>query len=358
MKKYAIFLPQFHVIKENNDWWGNGFTEWSNVKKALPIYKEHKQPIEPLNNNYYDLLDKNTVTWQTKLLNDYSLDGFIYYHYYFKGRKLLEKPAENLLKWKEISQNFFFCWANHTWKKTWNGEQTILVEQEYGNINDWEAHFKYLLPFFKDDRYEKKDNKPLFMLFDCCFEEKDEIMTYFDKRCREEGFNGIYVIETVKDLSSKSATKMPYEKIAFIREPSVSLAKYSSSYPYRFEYVLKKCTGLALKYFNNNIGFRLRKVYSGEKLYRIMINQNKDIKNNIYGVFFFWDNTSRHKDKGYVITSPKKEQFFKYMETIKNSEYVFFNAWNEWCEGMILEPTRTDKYKYLEWIKEWSELNG
>lgn len=119
---------------------GKGFTEWTNVKKARPLFKGHIQPIHPLNNNYYNLMDKGTVEWQTQLMKKYGLTGMIYYHYYFCGKKLLEKPAENLLKWKDIEQPFFFCWANHSWRKTWNGTSELLVEQTYGNEKEWEEH--------------------------------------------------------------------------------------------------------------------------------------------------------------------------------------------------------------------------
>ena len=132
MKKFAFFLPQFHEIPENDKWWGKGFTEWTNVKNARSLFKGHVQPKHPLNDNYYNLLDKSTVEWQTKLMNQYGIDGFIYYHYYFTGKLLLEKPAENLLKWKDIPQNFFFCWANHTWNRSWEGKTDILLEQKYG----------------------------------------------------------------------------------------------------------------------------------------------------------------------------------------------------------------------------------
>ena len=181
MKKFAFFLPQFHEIPENDEWWGKGFTEWTNVKDAKPLYKGHQQPKHPMNNNYYNLLHKNVVEWQTELMNKSGLDGFIYYHYYFTGKKLLEKPAENLLKWKDIPQRFFFCWANHTWNRSWEGKKTILLEQTYGTKDDWEKHFQYLLPLFKDDRYEKRDNKPLLMIFISQFNEKNNMFQYFDK---------------------------------------------------------------------------------------------------------------------------------------------------------------------------------
>ena len=147
MKQFAFYLPQFHRIPENDEWWGSGFTEWRNVKNATPLFKGHMQPKVPLDNNYYNLLNKKTVVEQTALLHKYGLSGLIYYHYYFNGKTLLEKPAENLLSWTDISQPFFFCWANHTWYRSWEGSKEVLIEQTYGTESDWEKHFEYLLPF-------------------------------------------------------------------------------------------------------------------------------------------------------------------------------------------------------------------
>lgn len=351
MRIFSFFLPQFHEIPENDKWWGKGFTEWTNVKAARPIFNGQDQPKIPLNNKYYNLLDKDTVIWQTNLMKKYGIDGFIYYHYYFNGKMLLEKPAENLLKWKEINQPFFFCWANHSWSRSWQGSKTILMPMEYGNKDDWEKHFKYLLNFFKDSRYEKKDNMPLFMLFNTDFSEKNEMMSYFDSRCKDEGFNGLYLIETcfVKEVYDKKLQEItpPCKKI-FTREPDISkmLTYQSKKYTFfRFNYRMHK-------YLNKIIGFSKYKirVFSGEDVYQNMINMSVDYDKTIRGCFFEWDNTPRHKERGYVITSPKYETFKKFYDLNVNQDYLFINAWNEWCEGMILEPTEKDKYKYLEWI--------
>ena len=227
MKIISFYLPQFHEIEENNKWWGKGFTEWINVKKGKKLFKNHFQPFMPLNNNYYNLLDKETVEWQTELAEKYRVYGFCYYHYWFEGKKILEKPAENLLKWRDINQKFCFCWANHSWKKTWNGLNEILIEQTYGNKDKWKEHFNYLLQFFKDERYIKIDNKPVFMIFQPeNIERLDEIIDFFNVECIKNNFNGIYIIESKNGLknlefiSSKSSAKV-------LREPSCSLSKRS-----------------------------------------------------------------------------------------------------------------------------------
>lgn len=346
IRKFAFFLPQFHEIKENNEWWGNGFTEWVNVKNAKPLFKNHLQPKIPID-GYYNLLDKETVISQTNLMNKYCIDGLIYYHYYFKGRKLLEKPAENLLKWKDINQHFFFCWANHSWKKTWNGTNKMLMEQEYGDENDWENHFNYLLDFFKDNRYEKIDNKPVLMIYNPNYPILKEIFNFFNKKCIENGFNGIIIINSNNNYIKDDYN---YESYTFFREPTYCTSLYLNHNPIR---VINR-----VKRFLSEHGVNVIRRYNGNKLINIACKKMIKSEKIIHGLFFEWDNTPRHSYRGYIISPISKESFIKYMNLIKDEKYVFINAWNEWSEGMMLEGTNENGYKYLEWIKEWSNDNN
>ena len=151
IKIISMYLPQFHRVKENDEWWGEGFTEWTAAKQAHPLFENHYQPHIPLNQNYYDLLDKKTMQWQADLMKKYGIDGQCIYHYWFKnGRQILERPAENLLHWTDIDMPFFFCWANESWARTWShlrnrtpwstelepkqkaGDNGVLLEQQYG----------------------------------------------------------------------------------------------------------------------------------------------------------------------------------------------------------------------------------
>ena len=368
MKIFSFFLPQFHEIPENNEWWGHGFTEWTNVKTAKPYFRGHTQPKYPLNFDYYNLLNKKVVKAQTTLMTQYGLQGMIYYHYYFKGKLLLEKPAKNLLHWQDINQPFFFCWANHDWNRSWECRREILLKQEYGDIDDWEEHFQYLLPFFKDERYEKKNNMPLFMIFKTNFREKLDIFLYFDKRCRDYGFDGIYLIETfgVDHYEKKFGEKYIENDFAlfkkacscvtkdiYIREPNSSTSAYSHSLK---KDLLKKVYMKIRRFVGNLLDKPFLYVLDGNKIYTKMIECSTKLP-GIHGLFFEWDNTPRHKKRGYVITPPRKQLFFEYMDKIKNEEYLFVNAWNEWAEGMMLEPTEEHGYKYLEWIREWRVQN-
>ena len=160
MKIISFYLPQFHSIPENDKWWGKGFTEWVNVKKAKPLFNGHNQPHIPLNYNYYNLLDKKTLEWQVNLANKYGVYGFCFYHYWFNGKKLLEKPVEDFLNRKELNIHFCLCWANESWTNTWaNGNSKIIMEQKYGTKKDWKMHYEYLSTFFKDKRYISNNNK-------------------------------------------------------------------------------------------------------------------------------------------------------------------------------------------------------
>ena len=356
MKKYAFFLPQFHSIKENDEWWGEGFTEWVNVKKAKKLYENHVQPITPLDNNYYCLLDKNTVEWQTSLMKKYCIDGLIYYHYYFCGDLLLEKPAENLLKWKDIDQPFFFCWANHSWYRSWNGTKELLKQQTYGGQEDWEKHFQYLIKFFSDSRYIKVNNRPIFVIYNPDFIEKNDMVEFLNRRCIDYGFDGVYIVETISDIHkfvNHSNDNPKLKREYFFREPSLALSLLNDKRSFG-EKVKRKLKRHFVKVFKNI----KPDIFDADDLYTIMLKNESVYCNCIRGAFFSWDNTPRHANRGYVINEVSKEKFFEYMNSIKETDMLFINAWNEWCEGMILEPTINNKYKYLEWIKEWSETNG
>lgn len=354
MKIFAIYLPQFHEIEENNNWWGKGFTEWTHVKAAKPLFDGHDQPRIPKNNYYYNLMDKETVLWQTELAKKYGIEGFAYYHYYFSGKLIMEKPAENFLKWKDIDHKFFFCWANHTWVQGKGANRKILIEQTYGDIEDWEKHYAYLLQFFKDERYEKIDNKPLLMIYVNQFDKKKEMLSYFEKRCIEEGFNGIYIIETYTGRTDKRSKKQFTEtlteqsEMVYYREPNVSIMTYYHRHPLT-RLLHKMMREKNIPYLSNKVA-----VIEGSDLYKLMLKMEyPSIKSRkvAHGIFFEWDNTPRHKRRGYIVKPPERKLFNSYLERIQSDEYVFINAWNEWAEGMMLEPSESLGSKYLNWLE-------
>ena len=362
LKFYALYLPQFHQIPENDEWWGEGFTEWTNVKSAKSQSKIKKYLRTPKNNFYYDLMNKDTVLWQSELMKNYGVDGLVYYHYYFKGKLLLQKPAENILKWKDINQNFFFCWANHDWNRSWDGTRELLVRQEYGEKDDWEKHFQYLLPFFKDDRYSKVDNKPMFMVFKSDIPKKEEMFIYFEKRCKECGFNGLYLIETFWSAHKNIDWENDYQifkkqcssvtERIFLREFSTSQQIYFYS---RKRDLLNKIYRKLRRMIGEMTGEKYICKYNGNKFVSIMEKEEAVDGMAMRGLCFEWNNTPRHKERGTIVSAPSKDRIMHYLDSIKNSDYVIINAWNEWAEGMILEPTEETGYRYLEWIREWKK---
>ena len=210
IKALAIYLPQFHEVKENNEWWGRGFTEWTAVKSNEPYFENQRQPRVPYGENYYDLMNKETFEHQAELIKKYGIYGFCFYHYYFKdNKKILEKPVEKLLEWQDINIPFCFNWASESWVRSWSkiygnvwGEKCenkdikigkeILLQEYYGEEEAWKEHFNYLLPFFKDRRYIKKDGKPVFIFYNAnriiCL---SEMIEYWNKLAIENGFEGM-----------------------------------------------------------------------------------------------------------------------------------------------------------------------
>jgi hypothetical protein len=358
IKILAYFLPQFHAIPENDEWWGKGFTEWTNVKGENNV----SENLQPLDNNYYNLLDEKTMLWQTKLAEQYGVYGFVYYHYYFCGKKLLEKPAENLLNNKNINQKFCFCWANHSWNRSWNGSRELLQKQEYGNEKEWYEHFNYLLPFFKNERYIKIGSKPLFIIFENNFKEKEAIYKFFNKCAHENGLEGVFFAESLHS-EKQIAYISDSTDIVIIREPMFSSIFHKSNLLIKsFLKVKNKIRRGLLKIFKSE--FLLLK-YNGNKVAKRIVRNScnfcKDMRNRgvkcYLGAFSNWDNTSRHGLRGYKITPVSNRNYIWYLTELKkiaeqeNMEFIFFNAWNEWAEGMILEPDTRNGYRFLEGIK-------
>ena len=198
MKIIPLYLPQFHTIPENDEWWGKGFTEWVNVRDAKPLFEGHNQPRVPLNNNYYDLSDIETLKWQCRIAKEYGIYGFCMYHYWFNGHLLLEKPMEMLLAHPEIDIKYCISWANHDWTDAWkasNRQPKVLIAHNFDDEKDWVDHFNYLLPFFKDPRYMTENNKPLMVIYiPNIIRKLKKMLDVWSQMARDNGFDGLTFI--------------------------------------------------------------------------------------------------------------------------------------------------------------------
>lgn len=354
-KVIAFYLPQFHTIPENDLWWGKGFTDWVNVKTAKPLFKEHIQPRIPLNHNYYDLSSPETLHWQADLARKYNVYGFCFYHYWFNGKLLLEKPAELLLKNRDITAHYCFSWANEPWARTWDGKgHQILMPQEYGSKEDWEKHFDYLLPFFMDSRYIKEDNCPMFLIYkSASIPCAAEMMNYWNSLAQKAGFNGIHFVETLRDGKCDSRLLPFKNRVEF--EP-VRTNMQQPFFVLNYKRLRRKFVALADRLFHLNIPYN--KPFSFSEVARNSLKIKSPV-GTYGGVFMGWDNTPRRNLASTIVLPPTKQEFYDYIKakikqtkTVYKTDYIFVNAWNEWAEGTMLEPEEHVGYMYLDVIKE------
>lgn len=351
MKKIiTMYLPQFHEIEENNQWWEPGFTEWTNLKRSKPLFKNHNQPRVPLNKNYYDLTDISVMKDQAELAKKYNVYGWCFYHYWFEGRQIMEKPVNRFLE-SDIDMNYCFSWANHTWTKApGKRDEKILLKQTYGNKDDWEKHFKYLEPFFLDDRYIKVGNKPMLVIYDVlnidCFLEMKEC---WDEMAKAIGFDGIHYVGTLKYAKDLRIADEGLVDAVFEYQPTFGLRR-EKKLDYGFWYHLKYTT-IGLKYLKRVTKFNY------DRCWRTIIRKSAVGLTDLpvyVGAFNDWDTTARWSHKGNVMVGATPEKFEKYLkiQCEKNDEeYVFLTAWNEWSEGAYIEPDEKNGYGYLEAVQ-------
>lgn len=354
MKFFAYYLPQFHPTPENDLWWGKGFTEWTNVTKAKKLFFGHQQPKLPADLGFYDLRVPQVMEEQAKLAKSHGVDGFVFYHYWFGNEKvMLDKPLQQFLKNPKVDIQFCICWANESWKGTWHGAgNRLLIEQKYLGEADYKAHFNYLLPFFKDSRSLKIEDKPVFQVYvPESIPDLELFVSTFNKEAKNSGIPGIYWIAV------KSSTKWNAINSGFDGIINPNLTQINS-------YLTKSISGFFLRYgLNNPIVrrvFRLPKTMFFHSIRACLEDFKED-----YGVDFFplaipnWDNTPRTKNLGTVYLQTNPRAFGEHLKVClkqarKNSiarQIVFIKSWNEWAEGNILEPDKKYGKGFLTIIK-------
>jgi lipopolysaccharide biosynthesis protein len=353
IRPIAIYLPQYHPIPENDLWWGKGFTEWNNVVKSSPRFKGHYQPHLPSDLGFYDLRLSDIREEQASLAKEYGIYGFCYYHYWFNGKRLLNKPLDAIIESGKPDFPFCISWANEDWTRSWDGQSgQILMHQEY-SVDDDVAHMEFLCrKFFKDKRYIKIDGKPLFIVYRV-FNFPDPIKTANIWRdvARREGIGEIYLCAT----QSMGRQINPYN-IGF--DAAMQFEPDFSALPKRSPGNFQQRLFNKLRIKKNP--YSLDYVYKYEDFIDIAIAKKSPSYKCYPGITPSWDNAARRKTNALILHHSTPELYGKWLESIlknfkpysKDENFIFINAWNEWAEGNHLEPCEKWGLKYLEKTKE------
>ena len=374
IRPIAIYLPQFHPIPENDQWWGKGFTEWTNVTKAKPLFKGHHQPHLPADLGFYDLRLPDVRAAQAALAAEHGIYGFCYYHYWFNGKRILERPFQEVFECGEPALPFMLCWANENWSRRWDGsEAEILIKQIHSDEDDL-AHIQSLIPYFKDERYIKVDGKPVFAIYKSFLlpEVANTIKIWRTEAlkhgielylCRFESF-GNYGKEYVDKGFDAAIEFQPFSKIL---DGYINLVRPPVPPPGLLKRGVRKLLREGKKMFpyfdpENSVGNDKLKKLDYVEFVNYLI-KTKSFTNNyvLYpGATPSWDNTARRGNKSFYFINANPTKFKEWLSFIcknfvpptKDENFVFINAWNEWAEGCHLEPCQQWGTAYLCATKE------
>jgi lipopolysaccharide biosynthesis protein len=357
IRAIAFYLPQFHPIPENNAWWGAGFTEWTNVTKARPLFRGHYQPHLPADLGFYDLRLPEVRQAQVDLAREYGLYGFCYYHYWFAGKRLLNRPFDEVLASGNPDFPFCLCWANENWTRIWDGgDHQVLMEQRYSEEDDL-AHIRWLAHAFADLRYIRVENRPLFIIYRAHkLPDIRKTAAIWREECRRLGIGEIFLcrIDTASDMLRPS--ELGLDAAVEFQPDWGSLGPQLGS-------------RLRLPQFEwNDLRFFLRRKLFGDDIrvfsYRDLVNSMNNRVSSDYRRFPCvtpsWDNSPRRRRGATVFTGSSPKLFQQWLahniERELRSEgadkLVFINAWNEWAESNHLEPDQRYGHLYLEALRE------
>lgn len=354
MEIIAYYLPQYYPFEENNTWWGEGFTEWTNVGKAKSLFRYHNQPKVPADLGYYDLRVKETREKQVKLAKEAGVTAFCYWHYWFGNRKqLLDIPFKEVLQ--SGSPDFPFClgWANESWKsKVWNSyddsNDKILIEQLYPGEKDIEDHFYSILPALNDKRYLRIEGRPIFVIYKpLLLKECFDFINVWNKLAKSNGISdGIHFIGHTNNIAEKDIIlSLGFDSINIVRNGE---HRYNKSVIKRILLNLVK-----FKFFNKPLVLK----YSFISKYFI---QEMDKDERIFPTLIpNWDHTPRSGKKGLVFHNSSPELFYAHakqaIKIIKqkpsSKQILFLKSWNEWGEGNYMEPDIEFGKKYIFALK-------
>jgi len=333
----AYYLPQYYPIPENDEWWGKGFTEWTNVAKARPLFRGHVQPKIPADLGFYDLRVPETRQAQSDLAIKYGIDGFCYWHYWFgNGKVLLDYPIKKVLETGKPEISFCFAWANQTWGGLPYGDgfERILIEQTYPGIKDYEDHFYYVLPYFRDKRYSRINSKPIFQInHPSDLPDVSYFISFWKELAVSNGLPGIYFI--AHELPEYKYMDYGFDGLSLFT-PQHLFIRYNRSIKERLKQTLY-----------NKIRKNKLSIYDYRKIVEASNYNDLDQSGNYFPVAIpNWDHSPRSKNKAKIIINNTPELFKQNLincyNLIRNKpeeeRIIFIKAWNEWAEGNFLEP--------------------
>ncbi|MBR1638759.1 MAG: glycoside hydrolase family 99-like domain-containing protein [Treponema sp.] len=344
----AFYLPQFHPIPENDEWWGKGFTEWTNVGKAKPLFPGHKQPKVPADLGYYDLRVPEVREQQAALAKEAGIEGFCYWHYWFdEDKQLLERPFNEVLASGKPDFPFCLAWANESWyAKLWDKDvkkDKLLIEQTYKGVEQYTKHFYDVLPAFKDSRYITVDDKPVFVIYKpLATEEIKVFIETWRKLAVENGLKGLYLIG---HCFNDRARVDEYRKLDLDAINICSINDFSK----KRTFINKTVTYLWRHTFKRPY------IVSYKKVSKLFFNKNIDSAHDICpSIITGWDHTPRSGARGTIFKDETPKQFGEHVKTVIDNakgEFVFIKSWNEWAEGNYLEPDLEWGHAYLDTLR-------
>ena len=372
----AFYLPQFHPIPENDKWWGKGFTEWTNVGKAKPLFKGHYQPRVPADLGYYDLRMPEVREAQAEMAREVGIEGFCYWHYWFGNDKmLLERPFKEVLESGKPDFPFCLGWANHSWtNKTWEVgtkkvKEDYLMQMHY-SVEDYIKHFNYVLPAFKDKRYICVDGKPLFLIFrPLDIPDVKEFIELWQQRAKANGLKGIHFVgisSTINDDVNK--TKNIFNRdfltqghVLYPKLFKLGLDAINSYGQYRAELLTRSWFNIIKRYLIKILFNRFTLVKIQQKEINKFLFDEYDKWEYVYPTLLpCWDRSARSglKAKVYVDSTPEvfKKQLDEAISLLQDKDWehkiLFLKSWNEWAEGNYVEPDLKYGHGFLDVIKD------
>lgn len=357
----ALYLPQFYPFKENDEWWGPGFTEWTNVAKAKPLFNGHNQPRIPADLGFYDLRVKEIRERQVELAKRAGVTAFCYWHYWFgEGRRLLDRVFDEVLS--DGKPDFPFClgWANHSWyAKTWNkdSKDKLLIEQTYPGLDDARQHFNYLLKAFKDERYLKIDGKPYLFIFDP-HNLPDLYIDLFNMWALENGYPGLYLVANISPYDNKEEFITKGYTAVIINRVSKSILTRKDIQKRRMYEIMKNNA-----FFQTLLAIRRKLIkfvkptpiiVDYKEYYKSLVTEQEYASDVIPQIVPQWDHTPRSGINGLAWINTSPSLFYKHacmaIEAVKHKDnpVVMLKSWNEWGEGNYMEPDNVNGCGYID----------